>query len=289
MKNSPIPETLHPLSKIAISFGVVLVSLLVFSIIGLVLSMLIFDINISTILNVSSGVNLSENIHVLKFLQIIQSLGIFVVPAILLGFLFKRSPGKFLNLDKMVSLKSLGMVALMMILALPIINFFAELNGNILDSLFSTDNWMKDAENKALVLTEAMLNVKTIPGLLLNLLMIAVIPAIGEEFLFRGVLQKLFIDWSKNIHISIWIVAILFSAIHMQFYGFIPRMLMGAFFGYIFVWSGSMWVPMLAHFINNAMAVIISYYIGMDKISEDIETIGSQGSTIILTALCFNV
>lgn len=92
--------------------------------------------------------------------------------------------------------------------------------------------------------------------LIVNLMVMAVCPAITEEFFFRGALQRLIGKWSHNPHLVIWSVAILFSAFHLQFYGFIPRMLLGAYFGYLLLWSRSIWVPVFAHFVNNATAVI---------------------------------
>src|SRR5690606_2422366 len=119
--------------------------------------------------------------------------------------------------------------------------------------------WMKVQELQMEKITEKILQVTSFSGLLLNLLVIAIIPAIGEELLFRGCLQPVFHRWTKNIHIAIWITAIIFSAIHVQFYGFIPRMLMGAVFGYMLYWGRSIWLPIIAHFINNATAVIYTF------------------------------
>ncbi len=89
--------------------------------------------------------------------------------------------------------------------------------------------------------------------------MIALLPALGEELLFRGVAQRLLANWSGNAHVAVWVAAILFSAIHMQFLGFVPRLCMGAALGYLFLWSGNRWYPIIAHFANNAMAVVIVY------------------------------
>src|SRR5690606_9694418 len=96
-------------------------------------------------------------------------------------------------------------------------------------------------------------------ALAINLLMIAIIPAIGEELLFRGGIQNIFYKWFKNPHIAIWAAAILFSAIHVQFYGFIPRMLLWALFGYLLVWGKSIWYPIIGHFINNGSAVVTAF------------------------------
>jgi uncharacterized protein len=112
------------------------------------------------------------------------------------------------------------------------------------------------------------------------LLMIGIIPAIGEEFLFRGVLQKLFHQWTKNIHVSVILAAFLFSAIHMQFYGFIPRFMMGVMLGYVFVWSGSLWVPILIHFTNNSAAVIVSFLQGTGKADNTFDTLGTGDRAI---------
>jgi len=92
------------------------------------------------------------------------------------------------------------------------------------------------------------------------MLIVAVVPAVGEELLFRGVLQKIMIAWTKNPHFGVWITAFLFSALHLQFFGFFPRMLLGALFGYLFLWSKSLWLPILGHFINNGTVVLASYF-----------------------------
>ena len=115
--------------------------------------------------------------------------------------------------------------------------------------------------------------------------MVAVLPAIGEELLFRGVIQKIFINWTKNAHWGIWISAILFSAMHLQFYGFVPRMLLGVAFGYLLVWSGSMWLPIAAHFFNNGIAVIAMYLIDKGLLSPEVETFGTTSDSYYSVAI----
>lgn len=119
-------------------------------------------------------------------------------------------------------------------------------------------------EAQAMVLTKAMLDIDTLGRFAATMIAIAIIPALAEEYLFRGALQPLFAKWSGNIHIGIWVSAIIFSAIHFQFFGFIPRMLLGAGFGYLVVASGNIWTAILCHFINNASAVIAAYYFGSE-------------------------
>jgi hypothetical protein len=150
---------------------------------------------------------------------------------------------------------------MMMITATPFIEWSVMINEGMKLPPFlqGLENWMRLKEEELAELTKNILVMKSIIALLINLLIIAVIPALGEEFTFRGCVQKIFTLWTKNYHIGIWIAAIIFSTIHFQFYGFLPRMLLGALFGYIFVWSGSIWAPVAAHFYNNASAVIAAF------------------------------
>jgi hypothetical protein len=157
-----------------------------------------------------------------------------------------------------------------MLSAQPLINWMAELN-----SLMPAPEWMHDSEKEAAAITKIFLQMNGAGDFMINLLMIALIPAIGEELLFRGLFQPLFQKITNNPHLGIWLAAILFSALHMQFLGFFPRMFMGAAFGYLLLWSGSLWLPIVGHFINNAGAVFIAFLIQKNGISEEIETVGT--------------
>jgi len=112
--------------------------------------------------------------------------------------------------------------------------------------------------------------------------MIAIIPAIGEELCFRGIFQRLFTEMTNNIHLGIIISSLFFSAVHLQFYGFIPRFLLGSLFGYMLVWSRTMWLPIIAHFVNNGVAVIFYYFVSRNKIDSEMEEIGAQQGTYML-------
>jgi len=138
---------------------------------------------------------------------------------------------------------------------------------------------MRNAENNAQKITEAFLVTHSLGGVLLNICMVAIIPALGEELVFRSILQKLFHQMTKNIHIAILISAILFSAMHFQFYGFIPRVLLGVFFGYLYYWSNSIWLPIFAHFINNTGAVLMNFLQSEKIIAIDAEKIGIDSAS----------
>jgi membrane protease YdiL (CAAX protease family) len=163
-----------------------------------------------------------------------------------------------------------------MILALPMNNFFTHIN-NLLDlreSLPGIQEYLEDAELKAEQLFESFLNVSGMGPLIINLLVVAVVPAIGEELLFRGVLQDLFIRWSKNIFLGVLITSLVFALLHFQFLSVLPRFVLGMILGYIFVWTRSLWMPVLAHFINNALAVVYYHLLYKGTIERGIENVG---------------
>jgi hypothetical protein len=192
-------------------------------------------------------------------------------------------------LNKSVNFASVLLVLLLSLSASPLINFIGEMNANMQlpEWLSGVEGWMKNAEESAAELTEAFLKVDSLGGLFFNIFMVAFLPAIGEELLFRGVIQRIFTNWTKNIHWGIWITAMLFSALHMQFYGFVPRMFLGVLFGYLLVWSGSMWLPIIAHFINNCVAVVAMYMIDKKIITPDIEEIGSTSDSYYMAVVSF--
>ena len=208
------------------------------------------------------------------------------MPSLILAYLCAKAPWNWLQLDNKVDWKVLLWAIGIMLVALPAINLMSHWNQQMVlpTWLSGVEEWMKAKEAEAEWLTKQFMSVTTVSGLLVNLLLMAVLPALSEEITFRGVLQRLlnFQLSTFNSHLAIWLTAIIFSAIHMQFYGFVPRMLMGALFGYMLVWTGSLWVPMLMHFVNNGMAVLL-YFIAnrahwdMDKV----DTIGT-GNTLWL-------
>ncbi len=226
--------------------------------------------------NLQSIANISDpnGIFLLKMMQLISSVGSFIIPPLLLAHF--SSPDVFSYLSIRKSKKMLPLLIttiLLVILSQPIINFTAEINSHLVlpESMKGVEQWMKEKEAEAATLTEAFLKVNSVSDLLLNIFIIGLLPAIGEELIFRGVLQKLFIKITTNIHIGIWITAIVFSAIHFEFYGFLPRMLLGAMFGYLLYWSGSIWITIWAHFLNNGMGVVMAYLVQRNIVSAEIE------------------
>ena len=240
-------ENSHVMAKIIVWLGCIFV---------------MFSLTVLVIALITQGKHLS-NINTLKWIQLLQTISLFLLPSLILAYLCAKAPWNWLLLDKKVDWTILLWAIGIMLVALPAINLTSHWNQQmVLPSWLSgLEEWMKNKEAEAEWLTKQFMSVTTVSGLLVNLLLMAVLPALSEEITFRGVLQRLLSPKHStlNSHLSIWLTAIIFSAIHMQFYGFVPRMLMGALFGYMMVWTGSLWVPMLMHFVNNGMAVLLYF------------------------------
>uniref|UniRef100_UPI0032173525 CPBP family intramembrane glutamic endopeptidase n=1 Tax=uncultured Draconibacterium sp. TaxID=1573823 RepID=UPI0032173525 len=277
---------MKPFSQFLFSAFVILACFLAFMVLSLIIALPVFGLeSVMNIPSISDFEN-PENIAILKYFQTVQAIGLFIVPPIILGYFFHGKVKEYLYLNKSANSSSFFLILLLMFFAGPFINFIGELNNNMSfpEWMSGIEQWMKESEENAAIITKAFLDVKTIPGLAFNVFMIAFLPAIGEELLFRGVIQRIFTNMTKSYHWGIWISAILFSALHMQFYGFVPRVLLGAIFGYMLIWSGSMWLPIVGHFLNNAFAVVGMYLINNGLISPDFEEIGSTSDSYYMAA-----
>lgn len=235
------------------------------------------------------------NISAYKVVLVAQQIGLFLTPAILLSVIEAKKLNGFYQLNK-PKIQLLLTVALLSVVWMPLMGLANEWNKNVVlpESLAQIDKWMRTMEDQAAVVTKQLLTMHNASDLLINLLVIAIVPAICEEFLFRGAIQRIFFRINANPHVAIWLSAFIFSFIHFQFFGFLPRMLLGAAFGYIYFWSGSLWYAIFAHFLNNAYAVCVAFYLQLnnkDFINADDTTVSWYGYLIsfVLTAMLFNV
>ena len=190
------------------------------------------------------------------------SLLTFVVTPVVYLTRVERRPLSDLNANPGLEWQSVLIGMAVVIAFLPLIDLTIQWNQLLAlpDWLAGTERWMKQQEDTLQELTQLLTRFETIPRLLIGLLVVAVIPAVGEELVFRGLLQNKLQAVVRNPHVAIWTTAILFSAIHTQFYGFLPRMLLGALFGYLYHWSGNLWLPIAAHFTNNASSVLVAFF-----------------------------
>ena len=219
----------------------------------------------------------------MKWLQLLQSVATFLLPALAGAYLWSNTPMQWLHLNKKPSWQEASAAVVIMLLAIPGINLLSAWNQQMVlpEWMSGIEQWMRMQEDAAAQLTEQFLQVNTVGGLLVNIGLMALLPAVGEELTFRGVVQGMF---TRNKHVAIWATAAIFSFVHLQFYGFLPRMLLGAMFGYMLWWTGSLWVPMLMHFVNNCAAVVVAYlaYNHLEEgRAEMLDTIGTE-DTILL-------
>ncbi len=282
----------HPLIQLLMFALITLISVLAVTLLSLLAGVVIFRIPPSDWLGMLDVTD-AANIPVLKFLQITQSLSLFVIPPIVFGWFAVRKPWEYLNVDKKPDIKPVVAVVLLAVLILPVLNLLSLLNQELQlpGFLSGIEDWMKRAEEQAAGLTEAFLTVNNFGGYLVNVLMVVLIPAVGEEFFFRGVLQKIFHRWFGNAHVAIIFVAIIFSAFHMQFYGFLPRFALGLLFGYLLLWSGNIWYPVLAHGINNFLPVTLTYFFRDQFDPAELDKVGTGAESWIwaLPALVLSI
>ena len=271
-----------PYSQFLISVGVILLLAVTFTVVSMVVATASFGLSMTEMQKVMSDLDAPNAVNIMRIVQTLSSIGAFILPPFLIAYLFSQHPLHYLGLSKLPRKNSMLLVVAAMILITPLINFLGEINSHLhLPSfLKSVEDWMRDSEDKAAVITKKFLEMNSSMDLFINLIMIGLIPAIGEELVFRGVVQKIFSQWSKNVHIGIWSAAFLFSAMHMQFYGFLPRMMLGGLLGYLYVWSGSLWLPIIGHFVNNAGAVLMSYFFQRGDLKLDPDKIGAENDLL---------
>ncbi len=217
-----------------------------------------------------------------------QNILAFIIPAMLMWKIcFKTSPLIAIGAENAPSIKMMAIALLIYIVGLPALNQIVYWNQEMQLPAFLSefDEWCRNLEKLAEEQTKGLLNTVAIFPTFMNILVIGVLTGIGEEFFFRGALQKGLAKCGINTHTAIWTSAIIFSAVHFQFFGFIPRMLLGAFFGYLYWWSGHIWVNSFAHALNNSLVIISTWRINKGMLSEVFDMLGVSEGGFPITAL----
>jgi len=286
LRESPASTQILFTAMVILICGIVVIGL------GFIAGLMIFGMGMSGMQAALSDLSSPQSLSLLKYFQIIQSIGLFIIPPVIIAYYLDGKPSVYLKYKTFPFFKSILIVIAIIYFADPLINWLTELNSKLIlpQWMNGVQTWMQDSEDQADKITKAFLATQSISDLLLNLFMIGLLPAVGEELLFRGVVQQLFKKLTKNAHAAIWISAAIFSALHVQFFGFLPRMVLGAMFGYMLEWSGTLWLPIIAHFVNNATAVIAYYLAEKGIIGSDIEKIGtpSNGTSylVLVSLIC---
>ena len=190
-----------------------------------------------------------------------QDVLVFILPAVAAMAILYRRPFHAMALDRAPSWKALLVVVAFYLASIPAMNWLVTANEamSLPASLSGLEHWMRVMEDSAAETTKQILDIHTVGELIACVLVVGVMAGLSEEMLFRGAMLRMMQDSRLGKHVVVWIVAIIFSAFHMQFYGFFPRLVLGLWLGYLLVWTGSLWVPIIAHTLNNSTVVIFSY------------------------------
>ncbi|MDX5482069.1 MAG: CPBP family intramembrane metalloprotease [Hymenobacteraceae bacterium] len=209
----------------------------------------------------------------LLFQGVVQLLSFVIAPLYLLKVLGYRV-GPYLSWKIQPALGLVLLSGLLIIMIMPansvIINWNATLD--FPDFMSGFEEWARQKEDELAELTRLIAQFSTVGELLIGLVVFAAIPAIGEEIVFRGIVQRQLYRWTTNMHVAIWLAAVIFGAIHVQFFGFFPRTILGALFGYLYFCTGRISVPIVAHFVNNGFTVFMLYLQQTRTIDTDVES-----------------
>lgn len=191
---------------------------------------------------------------------LLQDLLVFIAPAIITAYIFTKRPWHQLSLDVAPTWRALALVVIIAIVSMPALNWLVYWNEHIHlpESMHNIEQMMHDAENAAQLMTRMLLNETSLLPLMAVFFVVGIMAGVSEEFFFRGGMLRTFKN-GGNSHFAVWTVGIVFSAMHMQFFGFFPRMILGVWLGYLLVWTRSLWVPIIAHALNNSVVIFTTY------------------------------
>jgi membrane protease YdiL (CAAX protease family) len=260
-----------PLIQLAVSFFIVIIAGTLLFYLFIYTGSLIFGTSLEKMLQIPDKTGGANEYLILRYVQVSQHFALFIIPSLVIIYSMKKGGESITGMQKLPDPIIILLVIVLAMSIIPVTTFTG-----ILNSKMSLPGWfpaieekMRTMEDTASKLTKLLITSTGLGSLIGNIFIVAIIPAFGEELLFRGVVQQLLCKIFKSSHLGIWITALIFSTIHFQFFGFIPRLILGLSFGYLFFWTRNLWVPILAHFINNVVPVVIAYYSGRKEFNTD--------------------
>jgi len=266
---------LKPAEKFLFTVVILFILGLAFQFLGAFLAAWIYGFSISEILTMGTFSD-PRYVAASKLIQILGAVGTFLIPAFLFSYLYVGDLFSYYQFRNQVRRVPLLLTILMIVAVVPFINYLAELNLKMEFPIKSVDRFLRALESEGEVIMQAFTATRTMGGLLVNLFMIGILASVGEELIFRGLLQRLMYGMVKNIHVAVIITSILFSAFHFQFFSFLPRLILGLILGYLMFYGRSIWYPILAHFVNNTMGVIYYYFYARGSADDMLEEIGTS-------------
>jgi len=282
---------LKPVEKFLFTVVILFILGLAFQFLGAILAALIYGFGVTDILSLGAFDD-PRYVAASKLIQILGSVGTFIIPAFLFSYLFAGDLFSYYRFRDPADTVAILLTLVMMVSVIPFINYLAEINMRMEFPIEVIDRLLRSLEGEAEKIMRAFTATRSLWGLLVNLLMIGILAAVGEELIFRGLLQRLLINLVKNVHVAIIITAILFSAFHFQFFSFLPRFVLGIVLGYLMFLGRSIWFPIIAHFVNNAMGVVYYYFNSRgsaDNMLEEIGTSTMMPITALISLLLFAV
>jgi uncharacterized protein len=258
------------------------------NVLAAVIMILMSGVGLADIANINEAIMSSKNGWWAMILgQGVASLITFIISGLLYWYWIEKKKFSDFNFKE---LPTIGIIALATVCQLA----FAPFNGWVQKmnqkmalpaSLEPLEKFMKSMEDQMADATKFLTDFNSPLQFVFAFLVIAVIAGIGEELLFRGLIQRKLQIGFKNPHLAIWGAAIIFSAIHMQFYGFLPRVFLGALLGYFYYWTGNLWVPIIAHIVNNGLIVTMLYLSKIKVISTDVEKLDQVPMPAVLGSI----
>jgi uncharacterized protein len=248
---------------------------LVFQLLGIFMATLFYDVSLSELLQ--SGDLLDQGqINAFKLVQIIGALGTFVFSSLLLSFVYTGKWLGYFPFRQLTDSKAVVLIILIMVAALPFVNFLTEMNQRLEFPFSGVEQYLRQMEEQTEKLMMTLIRADHLGALLVNLFMIALIPAVGEELVFRGLIQRHLTEWFRNPHVAIIVASAIFSLVHFQIYSFLPRFFLGLVLGYTFYYGKSIWYPIIAHLANNTLGVLFYYFYMNELTGDSLETIGTM-------------
>lgn len=197
----------------------------------------------------------------MRIATLINDIIMFVMPPVICAVIYSYRPAEYLRVASAPGLTPLILAVGTMICSIPMMNMIIEWNEGLSlpSSLAAMESWMREAEQRAGDTVNTLMGGSSAGSLILSILIVGVLAGFSEELFFRGGIQRLLVSGRVNPHVAIWVTAFLFSAIHLQFFGFFPRLLLGAFFGYLLYWTKNLWVPIVCHILNNSIVATVTW------------------------------
>lgn len=241
------------------SYFVQLIVLVLFVIGGMLIFSALGELVILLVYHTPNMLECADPPTAIRITQTFTTIGAFLVPSLLFAYCQNRQWFNYNAANRRAPQSMINIVLILSITLLPVVGVLSAFNQHIMPQEGALAEMMRDMEDAANHILEILTSRQSTWDLISNLLVLAVLAGLCEEFLFQGALQPLLTRWIGNPHIAILITALVFSLLHFQFYGFIPRFLLGVYLGYLLFWSRSLWLPVLAHVMHNALSILVDY------------------------------